>query len=165
MEARMTHSRYFRDPPSIAVVKRMALAVVLAHATLASISAYRAWVQIRSLDLRVSRAVLGPGTAVDAQVVSWARTWVSVRVELVQDGRVSTLARVRVPPNHEGVYDPRWRRASLRVGFTAARLEPFHPGPALVRATALGGPQWLRTPPPRVREVGVQIPSRPEATP
>jgi hypothetical protein len=139
--------------------------VVLVHAALASVSAYRAWVQVRSLDLRVSGPMLHVGSAVDAHVVSWARTFVSVRLELVQDGRAETLAETRVRPNREGVYDPRWRRASLHGQLAADQLDRFHAGPAIVRATALGGPQWLRTPPPTVREISVEIGPEPRGRP
>jgi hypothetical protein len=164
MAVPLARSRYFRDPPSIVLVKRFALAVVLAHAMLASMSAYRAWVQVRSLDLRVAGPVLGVGTVLDAEVVSWARTHVRVSLELVQDGHAETLAETRVRSNTQAVYDPRWRRAALHAVLTPPQLDRFRPGPALVRATAIGGPQWLRTPPPLVREATVQIGARPGAS-
>jgi hypothetical protein len=157
MAVPMARSRYFRDPPSIALVKRFALAVVVTHAALAGMSAYRAWVQVRSLDLRVADPVLGVGSVLDVEVVSWARTHVRVSLELVQDGHAETLAETRVRSNPQAVYDPRWRRAALRAVLTPARLDRFHPGPATVRATAIGGPQWLRTPPPQIREAAVRI--------
>ena len=40
---------------------------------------------------------------------------------------------------------------------TAALLERFRPGPATLRATGLGSSQWLRVPPPEVRERYVEI--------
>lgn len=161
MAVPMARSRYFRDPPSIALVKRFAVAVVLTHAALAGMSAYRAWVQVRSLDLHVVGPVVTTGSVLDADVVSWARTHVRVDLALVQEGRVETLAEARVPSNRQAVYDPRWRRATLRAVLTPVQLERFHPGPATVRATAIGGPQWLRTPPPKVREAAVRIGASP----
>lgn len=158
----MTQSRYFRDPPSIVLVKRLALTVVAIHAVLASISGYRAWVQVRSLDLSVEGPTMTVGSRVDAEVVSWARTFVTVRVELVQGDRTELLAQGRVRANAQAVYDPRWQRMAVHGVLSAAQLERFRPGPATVRATAVGGSQFLRTPPPKVRLIPVRIVARPE---
>jgi hypothetical protein len=40
---------------------------------------------------------------------------------------------------------------------TPELLARFASGAAVVRATAHGRPQWMRTPPPEVREVAVEI--------
>ena len=36
-------------------------------------------------------------------------------------------------------------------------LAEFDPGPAVLRASAVGRPQWLRVPPPTIREMAVTI--------
>ena len=45
----------------------------------------------------------------------------------------------------------------MAVVVTPELLGRFEPGAALVRATAHGRSQWLRTPPPEVREVAIEI--------
>jgi hypothetical protein len=74
-------------------------------------------------------------------------------LELVQGAVAETLGC----PNENASYDPRPKRASASVVLTPASLAPFKPGLALVRATANGGMQWLRTPPPTIREQRVEI--------
>ena len=59
--------------------------------------------------------------------------------------------------------EPRQRFVPGRVlvkladGVTESSLSGFSPGAATVHVSAEGGPQWLRTPPPLVREVEVQL--------
>jgi hypothetical protein len=90
-------------------------------------------------------------------VVSSGRTFVTVRLELVQGSHSETLAELRVAPNRWSVYDPRARVATMTPSFTTEFLAQFRPGPAILRATGTGGPQWLRTPPPEVREIPVVV--------
>src|SRR5688500_9694732 len=79
------------------------------------------------------------------------------RIELVQRGRVAMLGEVYLPRNREPVFDPRPQRGSVVVALTAEALAPFENGPATLRASALGRPQWLRTPPPTIREQAVTV--------
>ena len=60
-------------------------------------------------------------------------------------------------------------RASLSVAMpiiakefelTPTMLDGFEPGTAMLRATAVGRSQWLRIPPPTVREQPVRIAAR-----
>ena len=131
--------------------------VLTLYAFFGLISAYRAWVQVKRLDLRVSTRALVPGSSITVDAVSWARTTVTVRVELVQDGRRDTLQLVRIPSNHVASLDPRTRAAHVFIVFDANRLQRFHLGQATIRASAIGGPQWLRTPPPLIRTLPVVI--------
>jgi hypothetical protein len=125
-------------------------------------SSYRAWVQIHSLELIVPRRDLRIGDTVRVNTVSWARTWVDVDVVLIQGTRADTLAWHEIPKNHNASIDPRWRRDSISVVLTPSLLAGFARGAAIIRARAIGGPQWLRTPPPLVREFEVQLtPARP----
>jgi hypothetical protein len=63
----------------------------------------------------------------------------------------------QVPKNRDAATDPRPRRDSLAVVLTPELLEGFRVGPVLVRAVARGRPQWLREPPPTVREAALKI--------
>ena len=120
-------------------------------------SAYRAWVQVRSLDLIVPRAEIRQGDTVRVRAVSWARTRVRFDLELVQGARSSTLAERIIPDNHNASIDPRWRRDSIVVVVSPDLLATYERGPATLRATAIGGPQWLRTPPPLIRQTRVNL--------
>ena len=120
-------------------------------------SAYRAWVQVRSLDLNVARSEIHGGDTVRVHAVSWARTRVRFDLELVQGARSSMLAERVIPDNHNASIDPRWRRDSIVVVITPDLLASYARGPATLRATAIGGPQWLRTPPPLVQQRQVSV--------
>src|SRR5205085_7358831 len=116
-----------------------------------------AWAQVKSLELRASGRGLQPGSSITVHAVSWARTTVTVRVELVQDGRSDTLQVRTIQSNHVASLDPRTRSAWLYVVLGREALARFHAGGAMLRASAIGGPQWLRTPPPLVRTIPVGI--------
>ena len=115
-------------------------------------SSYRAWVQVRSLELIAPRAQVRSGDSIRVRTVSWGRTYVNVDLLLLQGSHAETLAFNEIPKNHNASIDPRWRRDSIAVVLTQALLTRFDSGDATLRATAIGGPQWLRTPPPLVRE-------------
>ncbi|MET0399553.1 MAG: hypothetical protein ABW277_22370 [Longimicrobiaceae bacterium] len=130
------------------------LAVPIAFGVL---SGWRAWVQVRSLELHADSPVLSGGSIVEARVVTSGRTFVDLRLELVQGTHAETLAARQVPKNRDAATDPRSRRDSLVVVLTPDVLGRFRAGPVLVRAVARGRPQWLREPSPTVREVALEI--------
>ncbi len=151
----------FGEPRSTILIKRAILLVILVLLPFFAMSSYRAYVQIKGLDLVVPDSALHDGVVVLAKVESWARTYVELRIELIQGERAETLAIKEVPRNWDPVFDPRPKRDSLTVALTSRRMARFQPGPALVRATARGSMQWLREPPPRVLERAVVIPRAP----
>ena len=139
-------------------LRRIVIAFILVTYVIPSLfSAYRAWVQVRSLDLTVARNDLRVGDTIRVNAVSWARTWVYVDLFLIQGKRTDTLATHEIAKNRNASIDPRWRRDSMTVVITPALLAGFEPGPATIRAKAEGGPQWLRVPPPLIREASVQL--------
>jgi hypothetical protein len=139
-------------------IRWLVIAVVLTTYVLPGLfSSYRAWVQVRSLELKVPHKDIGAGDTVRVDAVSWGRTWVDVDVVLLQATRAETLAVHQIPKNHNASIDPRWRRDSIVVVLTREQLAAYEPGAATIRARAIGGPQWLRTPPPLVRESRVQL--------
>ena len=123
-------------------------------------SAYRAWVQVRSLELKVPRSEIRHGDTIRVRAVSWARTRVRFDLQLVQGARSETLAARVIPDNHIPSIDPRWRRDSIVVVLTQPLLAGYDRGPVTLRATAVGGPQWLRTPPPLIRQRQVSLAGR-----
>jgi len=138
-------------------LRRATLAFLALCSVTALASGHRAYFQVRGLELRVAGPVLRAGSVVETEVVSSGRTHVDVRVELVQGPHVETLASQFVRGNEWGSVDPRARRASQAIVLTPELLSRFSPGAAVLRATATGRPQWLRLPPPTVRESAVEI--------
>lgn len=124
------------------------------------ISTYRAWYQVKSIDLH-SESALRPGSIIETSVVSYGRTPVSVRLELIQDSHSEIVAAFRVRANNWAFFDPRTRHGAQRTFLTNGTLNNFQRGKALLRATATGVEQWTRLPPPLVREVPVEIASGP----
>ena len=139
--------------------------VILAGMTLflmaGAIASYRAFVQVRRLELRVEEPILRAGSRLRADVVCSGRVPVTITIELVQGVQVETLAAKIVPNSRDPFFDPRTVEGTLSVKLTPEIVARFLPGPALVRATARGRPQWLREPPPLIREVKVSIQQEP----
>ena len=141
------------------IVQYILIALVVPFLISGAIASYRAFVQVRRLDLDVKEVSLRAGSRVEATVVSSGRVPVTLRIELVQGTRAETLA-VRVVPNSaDPFFDPRTVRGALSTTVTTELLARFSPGPALIRATARGRPQWMREPPPLVRQAAVVIDS------
>jgi hypothetical protein len=158
MPSRSAVQRFHTEAPSMRVLRWIIVPLVAVHVVLATFSGYRAIWQIYRLELRVADPVLRPGTSVGFAVVSSGRVEADASLELIQGPVAETLAVRLLPRNGNASYDPRPQRASASVVLTATHLAAFKPGAALVRATANGGMQWLRTPPPTVREQRVEIP-------
>jgi hypothetical protein len=145
------------DPPVLRWVRRICIVVFVLYAVPGLFSAYRAWMQVKSLDVVVARTDLHRGDTLRVYTVSWARTYVTTRLLLVQGSRTDTLALHRLPPNPNASLDPRLRRDTIVTVVGDSLLARYAGGPATLRATAIGGPQWFRTPPPQVREIAVQV--------
>ena len=158
MHAARAEWPFARQPASMIVLRWLTRMVLVPFAIFGGFSGYRAWVQVKSVALFVPDRDLRPGAVLDVEAVSWARTTVTVRVILQQSSHAETLLVHRIPSNHTASLDPRTRSAQLMVPIERETLARFHPGNAVLRAHAIGGPQWLRTPPPKIQQVGVRIP-------
>jgi hypothetical protein len=132
---------------SLAIGKRVLLAILALHLTLGLISAHRAWFQVRELSLQLA------GSHVQTSVVTSGRTYVDVEVRLIQGKHSEVIGVMEVPRNGEPVYDFRKQRKTMTIALSAEVLRRFAPRPFVVRATAFGYSQWLRVPPPVVREI------------
>ena len=130
------------------------LAIVV---VLAGLSGYRAWVQVKDLHLDASASVLLEGVTLRTSVVTSGRTLVDVRLEMIQGQHAETLGMFQVGKNGDAALDPRSQRADFTLVLTPPLLGRFMAGSAVLRATARGRPQWLREPPPTIREVAVTI--------
>ena len=150
-------SHRWHEPAITGWVRWLCICLLAIYIVPGLFSAYRAWVQIRSVELIVPRKELHSGDVIRVRTVSWARTYVYVDLFLVQGRRADTLATHEIPRNSNASQDPRWRRDSMTVALTPALLSRYDSGAAIIRAVAEGGPQWLRTPPPLVREAAVRL--------
>ncbi|HEY0543766.1 MAG TPA: hypothetical protein VGC91_00070 [Pyrinomonadaceae bacterium] len=145
-----------KDPRPLAWLKR-ALAVFFAgFVIIGIISSHRAYFQVRSLELHSERE-LRAGSVIQTTVVSSGRTYVDVQLELRQGIQSETLGTERVMDNKYAFFDPRTQQGSLVVVITPEILARFHAGAAELRATAFGHSQWMRVPPPVVRQLDVEI--------
>jgi hypothetical protein len=135
--------------------------VLVVFAVLASISGYRAIVQVYGVDLEVPREPLSSGSVVSTRVASSGRVHVTLLLEIVQGTRAETLGVKVVPKSRTASLGPRTQRGAISVALTPAHLARLEAGSAIVRAIGLGGMQWLRTPPPVVREDVVVVAAAP----
>jgi hypothetical protein len=150
--ARGFAARVAREEPQLVVLRWLTVVVCSAFALFGGFAGYRAWVQVRSVELRPTTRVLAAGSTVTVDAVSWAGTDVTVRLLLVQGTHAESLAVRVIGTNAVPSLDPRWRRESITVAVPGAVLARFQPGSARLVATAVGLPQWMRTPPAAVRE-------------
>lgn len=142
---------------SLRVLFWIILPFVVAHVILASFSGYRAIVQVYRVELKTDTPTLRAGAAVDIAVATSGRTTVDAALELIQSDHAETLAVLRVPGHTNASYDPRTIHAAQHVTVTSEQLAHFHTGAARLRVTANGRSQWLRVPPPVIREQAVEI--------
>lgn len=153
----MFESQTIRDARSMVLVKRTLKVVLGMYLVIGLTAGYRAWFQLKSLQLQSTDSILRPGSTVETTVVSYARVPVEVRLELIQGNHSETFAVQYVPKNSWAFLDPRTRQASQKAVLTEDVLGRFEAGKALVRATASGRPQLTRLPPPLMRELVVEI--------
>jgi hypothetical protein len=144
------------DPRPIVWLKRVFLFLIVVFLAIGAVSSYRAYVQVRSLELSAPRS-LSVGSIVKTAVVISGRTTVDVEVDLVQGAHSERLVALQVRGNEFGFFDPRSRHGSESVTLTREMLSQFVPGRALIRSVATGRHQWMRLPPPTVREIEVDI--------
>ena len=137
-------------------VKRALVFVIVALVTIELMSGYRAYHQVRDLEINAPRT-LSAGSIVNTSVVTSGRTWVDVEVDLIQGAHTERLIALMVRKNNLGFLDPRTQEASESFKLTRETLSRFQPGSARLRSVATGRLQWTILPPPTVREMEVEI--------
>ena len=147
----------FGASPITRVARWVIIALIIVHIPIGAMSSYRAWVQVFALHVDHSPAPLGPGSWVRADIVTSGRTYVDYGIELQQGAYDDTLGYHIVSRHRNPTYDQRRIFDTLRIELTVRELAPFHDGPAILRARALGSPQWMRTPPPTITELPVVL--------
>ncbi|HKO99965.1 MAG TPA: hypothetical protein VJU86_23525 [Pyrinomonadaceae bacterium] len=141
----------------LVLLKQCVLLLLSLYLIIGFVSAYRAFYQVHSLALITANPILREGSVIETSVISYARTHVDVKLELIQGTNSAILAVQTVPGNEWGFFDPRNRRGSQTATITSDILARFQPGKAQLRATATGRPQWTRLPPPVIQELVVNL--------
>jgi hypothetical protein len=95
-------------------LKRITTGFAASYLVVASVSGYRAIVQVYSVKI-AAPPLLKPGTAVSTVVRSSGRTFGDVTLELIQNGRVDTLVTGALASNRNSVFDPRPQTATAKV--------------------------------------------------
>ena len=137
-------------------LKRFFVFVIIMLLAIGAVSSHRAYFQVRGLELNAPHS-LSAGSMVETAVVSSGRTPVDVDVDLIQGAHILRLFSLRVRGNELGFFDPRTQHGSESVTLTSEILSRFQPGAARLRSVATGRPQWMRLPPPTVRELDVEV--------
>jgi len=145
-----------RDAKPIAILKKVFVLMIVGLLGIGAISSYRAYFQVWGLEVRAEKQV-SAGSSVNVLVTSSGRTPVDVKVELIQGTTAETLFTVKVRGNELGFFDPRPQHATQQGYITNSQLKSFATGAATIRATATGRPQWMRLPPPTVRDLAVEL--------
>ena len=145
-----------RTANPLLILKKLCLALVAAYLAIGLTAGYRAYHQIKSVDLEAP-PTLRAGTSIDTSIVTYGRTFINVRLELIQGSLVEIVSAYRIPNNPWAFLDPRTRRVSLSSLLTEDVIKRFQPGPATLRATATGLPQLGHVPPPVVQETTIEI--------
>jgi hypothetical protein len=150
----------FEAPKRGSPVKWFLGFVISMHVLAGLWSANRAWTQVRSLNVVVAGPEIAPGSAPRIEVVTSGRVTVRVFVTLVQGTRTDTIAVQTIGGHRDGFWDPRFISKSFAPVLTPTQLARYSTGPALLRVEARGRQQWMREPPPVVREVPVTLAAR-----
>ena len=152
----MFNSLTIRRSRPMVWVKRLLVFVIVGLITVEIVSGYRAYHQVRSLELSAP-ATLAEGSIVNTSVVTSGRTWVDVELDLIQGTHSERLLALRVQKNELGFFDPRTQQASENITLTRETLSRFQRGNARLRCVATGLLKWTILPPPTVREIEVMI--------
>jgi hypothetical protein len=122
-----------------------------------AVASFRAYYPVRQVSVKMSERVLRAGTQLQVDTRSSGRGPVDVRLELVQAGHSEMLALQRIRSRRWAFWDLRGVEHRMTSVCRREQLERFRSGSALLRATAIGAPAWLRQPPPVVQEIAIEV--------
>jgi hypothetical protein len=140
---------------------RALVVVLLATGVVAS---YRAYDPVSSVRILLPEATIRPGGGIRVDTVTSGRGPVSIQVDLLQGTRNATIVIDRVSSRRWAFWDFRSVRHSTYAVVPGSLLERFDAGQAVVRATVVGAPAWLRQPPPVVEEAKAELQPEPPRT-
>lgn len=137
---------------------RILLTPFVAYLLMGPVAAHRAYYQVTKVEIVPAVSDLFPGLQFEARAVTSGRTMATLVVELEQGGSAQAVVRSEIRANRWRFWDPRRVYTTESIVLTDRHIAPFSSGPATLRVTGHGRSQWLRVPPPVVREYSVRIP-------
>ncbi len=152
----MFETELIRDVRPIRWLKRFFIFVIVTLVAIGAMSSYRAYVQVKKVELNAPR-FLSPGEAIWTTIVTSGRTTVDVEVDLIQGTHSERVLKLQLPGNRLAFFDPRTQKRTEAVVLSKEMLSGFQLGPARLRSVATGRHQWMRLPPPTVQEMEVEI--------
>ena len=152
-----TFDRSFADEwIGFRILKRVTIVAAIVHFSLAAVAGFRAFVQVYSVGLDVP-AVISPGTAFTGRVITSGRVFNDARVELIQGEKSETIATAFITNNRTAFYNAIPRRTEIAATIPADILTRFQRGSAKLRITGFGTAQFTRVPPPKSKDVVVEL--------
>jgi hypothetical protein len=152
-----------RDNQTVLPKREFSVARLFARLTIAFVvvlggwTAHRTWFQVRDLHVQAPPGAIRAGWRPLINVVTSGRKEVRVLVLLNQGERTDTIGVHRISGHRNGFWDPRFISQTFSPRVSRTQAGHFTEGPAMLRVEAHGYAQWLRTPPPVVREIPVRI--------
>lgn len=135
--------------------------VALAAATFVSMGAFRVG-PLPAIEVTPQLPVIGRRTPVTVVASEPIRGLCDVRVEVLQGGRMYLLAeRVHSPRAPWQFWGARDERDEFVVEVGRETIEGLGEGAAEIRVTAERASSWLRSPPPAVQSVTLEVKMRP----
>src|SRR5215204_394405 len=128
----MFETKLIPEARPIAILKKVFVGVVIALLVIGAVSSYRAYVQVKSLQINASQ-ILRAGSKVDLSLVSSGRTTVEVNVELIQNSHSQTILTMQLKGNGLGCVGPRTKSAGERGVRRGGQGNEFRPGSAALR--------------------------------
>lgn len=141
------------------VIRRTLKPLIVIAVILFLASGVRSFVQVYDLDFWVSTnepSLQGSFEAATGVLTS-GRVPATVKLELIQEGRSEILMIDSVRARNFPAINPLPRRSARRIVVSPVVLSRFSAGRATVRATVVGRPQWMWTPPPTVSSIEITI--------
>lgn len=128
--SRAFSQRLHEEAPSVVTVRRILLFFLSIHVILATISGYRAVVQLYRLDLDVSDRIIHIGSILQTKVVISGRTIATVQVDLVQGEHQGARPNARAEQPERVVRSAHADCGALTRAHTPRRLSPRRGPPA-----------------------------------
>lgn len=155
--ARTRARRKFLPRREFSVMRLVVGLTIAVHVMFGAWSANRAWWQVRDLHVQAPSGAVRAGWRPLISVVTSGRKEVTVLVLLRQGVRTDTIAMHRIGGHKDGFWNPLFISQTFAPRVSRIQAGRFTEGPATLRVEAHGYPQWLRTPPPVIREILVRI--------
>lgn len=141
--------------------KIVTAAILAAAIAIAAIGAFRAG-PLPALEVSSNLPAIGKRTTIAVVASEPVRGLSSLKVEVEQEGRSALLAERQYSPRAAWMpWGTAQERDELAVDVGLDTVEGLREGPATIRVTAERAPAWLRSPPPAVATLPLEVKTRP----